>query len=447
MRKIILIVSMFLLVGVSIKVNGQEQLNIDSNFTVLNNRVTQAENDLIFWKRLKINGWIQAQYQHTDSIGAATVAGGNFPAYSDNRFILRRGRIKFTYEQGFAQYVLQIDVIDPTLTAPLNAATPNATGSIPFAVNVRDFYVKINAPFWKPLSLTVGMQNRPFGFEIAQSSQYRETPERSRFTQILFPNERDLGAMVTLQAPKSSPFHIIKLNAGVFNGAGIAREFDSRKDFIGQIMLNNSTKNEKIQYGIGFSYYKGGVLQTDSTVYRDISFIQGSSPVYLADKSVNNIGAYGKREYFGVDAQVSIDNILGITTLRGEYIQGMQPGVSGSTRSPEIAPVGAAYIRPFNACYFYFVHKIIKLPVQLVYKYDFYDPNTKVEGSQINSTGKFGTGDIKYTTQGFGLNYLVTSNLKFMFYYDLIKNEEVAINLFGYNKKDNLFTARVQYRF
>lgn len=438
----------------SIGVYAQEVSFSDSSFKDLSSRVNKAENDLSFLKKLKINGWIQVQYQHADSLGAVNVAGGNFQPYSDNRIILRRGRIKFTYEQSYAMYVLQFDVVDPTLTAPLSITqnptgtiTSSNTSTIPFAVNVRDFYVKLNAPFWKPLTLTVGMQNKPFGFEVSQSSQYRETPERSRFTQSTNPNERDLGAMITLQAPKTSLLHIVKINAGLFNGAGIAREFDSKKDFIGQIILNHSTKNERIQYGVGASYYNGSVLQTDSNVYSSISTVTAGSPLYVSSKTASNIGSYAKREYIGIDAQISIDNPMGISTLRGEYVQGSQPGIASSSRSPETSPVGATYIRNFNAGYFYFVHKIARLPFQLVFKYDFYDPNTKVSGYEINSANKFGIGDIKYSTLGYGINYLVSGNLKFMFYYDVIKNESVAINLYGYDKKDNIFTARVQYRF
>lgn len=381
------------------------------------------------------------------------MAGGNFQPYSNNRLILRRGRIKFTYEQSFAQYVLQFDVIDPTLTAPVNitqnssgTVTSSSTATIPFAVNVRDFYVKINAPFFKSLWFTAGMQNRPFGFEVGQSSQYRETPERSRFTQNLFPNERDLGGMITLQAPNSSPLHAFKINAGMFNGSGIAREFDSKKDFIGQLMYNKSSKDERISFGIGVSYYRGATVQTDSTVYASVN-ATGSTANEVANKNVSNIGSYAKREYMGIDAQVSIDNPLGITTLRGEYVYGTQPGTAASSRSFEILPSGAMYVRQFNAAYFYLVHKIAKLPFQLVYKYDFFDPNSKVSGMQISSGGKFGTGDIKYTTNAVGINYLVNNNLKFMFYYDMIVNESVAINGWGYDKKDNIFTARVQYRF
>ncbi len=105
----------------------------------------------------------------------------------------------------------------------------------------------MNDPFFTPLTLTVGMQNRPFGYEVAYSSQYRETPERSRFVQTLFTNERDLGAMITLQPNKTSAWHIFKMNAGIFNGIAIARKYDSKRDFIGQIMtLYNILLNDKI---------------------------------------------------------------------------------------------------------------------------------------------------------------------------------------------------------
>lgn len=67
-----------------------------------------------------------------------------------------------------------------------------------------------------------------------------------------------------------------------------------------------------------------------------------------------------------------------------------------------------------------------------------------MEGLQISKANNFGTGDIKYTTQGIGVNYLASTNVKFMFYYDMIQNETTAYLV---DRKDNLFTARVQYRF
>ena len=45
--------------------------------------------------RLKISGWVQFQYQYTDTAGAKNFDGGDFPTNSNNRFMIRRGRIKF----------------------------------------------------------------------------------------------------------------------------------------------------------------------------------------------------------------------------------------------------------------------------------------------------------------------------------------------------------------
>src|SRR5882672_6528745 len=100
MKKITLIIT-----GITAFLMGNKALaqTADTMFQHLETRLTKAESDLSFWKKLKINGWVQAQYQVADTVGAASVAGGNFPANSNNRFILRRGRIKFTYEHSFAQ--------------------------------------------------------------------------------------------------------------------------------------------------------------------------------------------------------------------------------------------------------------------------------------------------------------------------------------------------------
>ncbi|MBI3235339.1 MAG: hypothetical protein HYZ42_15105 [Bacteroidetes bacterium] len=222
--------------------------------------LSRVSDELAVLKRLKVTGWIQSQYQHADAFNVFQVAGGNpssinangssTSANTNDRFFIRRGRVKFTYENEFSTYVLQID------------ATERAVG-------LRDIYVKFTDPWLETFSLTTGMQNRPFGYEIQQSSQVRETPERSRFTQILLPNERDIGAMLTIQLPKSSPLHFLKLDAGMFNGTGIFYEYDKKKDFIGRLSGNNSSKNESFSVGYGVSYYNGWARQATRNIYKN----------------------------------------------------------------------------------------------------------------------------------------------------------------------------------
>ncbi|HNQ00174.1 MAG TPA: hypothetical protein PKK99_14030, partial [Bacteroidia bacterium] len=176
-------------------------------------------------------------------------------------------------------------------------------------------------------------------------------------------------------------------------------------------------------------------------------------------KKVNiNTRDYTERNYIGADAQLSIDWNAGITTLRAEYIQGDQPSGSGNTGSTKSInsnlPVTTdIYKRKFNGAYFYFLQNIARSPFQVIVKYDWYDPNTEIEGDEIgksvsSTTVKTNATDIKYTTLGLGLAYRWDANVKLTAYYDSVTNE-TSQNLSGYTKdlKDNVFTLRMQVKF
>ena len=64
--------------------------------------------------------------------------------------------------------------------------------------------------------------------------------------------------MLHLQAGKNSPWHFLKLEAGLFAGNGIKEETDSRKDFIGHLSANKDISSD-LAIGAGFSYFHGMV--------------------------------------------------------------------------------------------------------------------------------------------------------------------------------------------
>jgi hypothetical protein len=405
-------------------------------------------------KRLKLSGYIQVQYQIADSAGQQSYNGGNFPSGTDKRFAIRRGRIKFQYdsqpcEKGWStsQYVLQFDVTEKGLA-------------------IKDAYLKLTDPYIGWLSLTAGMQNRPFGYEIGLSSSMRETPERGRMSQILFPGERDLGFMLTIQGPKISRWNWLKLEAGVFNGTGArgpgldASDFDKFKDYMGRIGFSKSTIDERIKYGAGFSAYYGGFRIDSVNVWQNGADSNGVASFTKLSKAIDNynggrIGSrnMAKRNYLGVDAQFSIDWMPGITTLRGEYIWGEQPGFSSTTASPANTNSSDIYIRKFNGAYFYFLQNILQSPFQVIVKYDWYDPNTDVKGDDIgkkvtSESKALNSTDIRYDTWGFGLAYRWDANVKITAYYDVVKNETTKnISAYQSDLKDNLFTLRLQVKF
>lgn len=409
----------------------------------LNAKIENVKSDLDQLKKLKISGYIQAQWQLADSAGQLSpFSAGNFPKNSDNRFMIRRGRVKFAYEGKLTQFVLQIDATEK-------------------GVSLKDAYVNFKDPWMQMFTVQAGVFNRPFGYEIAYSSSLRESPERSRVMQTLFPGERDLGAMLTIQPRKDSRLNFIRLNAAIIAGNGIAPETDSRKDFIGQLGITKTTRNEKLRYGVGVSYYNGGYFQETKKVYTMNTLADGMTDGFTVDSTETNRGEYAKREYFGADAQLSYDWFLGMTTLRSEYIFGTQPGTSKLNISPanRIIPdlgINDTYVRTFNGGYVYFIQNILHSRHEVVVKYDFLDPNTDVKGTDAKtsvtyneSTIKTGLGgaDVAYATWGFGYNVRIAANVKLMAYYEFVKNESTAITGYSNDLKDNVFTLRAQFKF
>lgn len=403
----------------------------------------KLQSNVSLLNRLKISGYIQSQFQTADTAGIESFAGGNFPAGINNRFAVRRGRVKFTYDYAFSQYVLQMDITEK-------------------GVAIKDAYVSFTDPWLNCFAVTTGVFDRPFGYEISYSSSSRESPERTRMYQTLFPGERDLGAKFTFQPPKTSRFNFLKLDAGLFNGIGPnAVDFDGYKDFIGHLMINKASKNEKIKVGLGVSYYNGGWRQGTKYVYNmnEVALSAGGNVMAFAvDSTGSKVGSELRREYYGVDAQVSFDFPFGLTQLRGEYIMGTQPGTSTSTSSPTTQP-GDAYLRNFNGAYFYWVQNIMQSKFQTVVKYDWYDPNTDVAGNDIGVkvAGKSkatSATDVKYSTLGLGLVYKWNSQVKITAYYDYVMNETTTaiknastLKDLSTDRHDNVFTLRVQYKF
>ena len=242
----------------------------------------------------------------------------------------------------------------------------------------------------------------------------------------------------------------MKIEGGLFNGTGgTASDFDYKKDFIGNIGINKTTKNEKINYAVRASYYNGGYRQPTKYIYNGFETLTNGNLGYSVDSTSTNKGKIAKREYMGADAQINIDFPFGLTSLRGEFIQGTQSGTSATSTSPSATPTTDTYIRKFNGAYFYFLQNIMQTKHQLVLKYDWYDPNTNVSGDEIGKSGsKLNNNDLKYTTIGIGWVYRWDTNVKITAYYDFVKNE-TSKNLAGYTKdlKDNVFTLRIQYKF
>ena len=384
-------------------------------------------------KKIKVSGYMQAQLRYLpDTTGlvdsslknlypAGEFQGGKFPNASKTAFHLRRARLKVTYESSLSGMVLQLD-------------------ALPDKISLKDAYLWFTEPWLKSISFKAGVFDRPFGYEISYSSSSRESPERSRVFQTLFPGERDLGfSLQYIPSDNVPPFAgLFNLKGGIFAGNGINAEFDDLRDFIGRAGVVLPLTNVNLSVEGGVSGYIGAVRNRNDSLYelRNGSW-SGSDSYFL--KNIN-------RRYIGTDLQLFYGNIpyLGGVSLRGEIISGEQPGTKSSNVSPKSADPSTqpVYLRNFIGYYGMLVLNIDPLRSQLVGKYDVLDPNTELEGKEITNTA-----DIRYTTIGTGLVFHLNSNVYFMAYYDRIQNELVSVRPFTKDVNDNVFTFRIQYKF
>lgn len=373
---------------------------------------TKIEDDL------KITGYIQTQFQVGQKDAQLKVGEENTNKNkSFNRLGIRRGRIKLTYKKDIATAVFQVDITEKD-------------------VDIKDAYLILTEPWLQSNSLKIGAFKRPFGNEIGLSSSSREIPEVSNIYQKIFSDDRDLGAMITLQAPESSPLHILKLETGVFTGNGLNKDNDNKKDFSSHLsMLKEISKN--FELGLGISYFKGKVyLGTENKfVMKDGGFIL---------ETVKE-GSFTNREYYGFDGQFTFSSALGESRLNAEYIFGTQPGSKTSSKSfySSTLPDYDTYIRKFQGGYITFIQEFNYLPISVIFRYDWYDPNTRISKESIGNN-ETGIADISYNTFGFGILWEFLNSHRLSTYYEIVDSEEFP----GMQRlNENVFTLRYQFKF
>ena len=85
---------------------------------------------------------------------------------------------------------------------------------------------------------------------------------------------------------------------------------------------------------------------------------------------------------------------------------------------------------------------------QLVLKYDWYDPNSKVSGNEIGAPGSnLSVANIRYNTLGIGYVYYMTENVKLVVYYARVMNEHTRLAGYTSDVSDDVMTCRLQFRF
>jgi hypothetical protein len=402
---------------------------ISQKLDSLSKEVSLLKKQTSILSNLKVSGYVQAQYQKADTLGAQSFNGGNFGKTLDNRFAVRRARIKFAYDLGFGSATLQLDATEK-------------------GVGVKNAYITLVAPFDKALSLTGGIFDRPFGYAIEYSSSAMEVVERPIVYQMLFPGEQDLGAMLAYAPSSDSPLKGLVLKAGLFNGNGINTDVDKYKDLIAKISYSGFNLGKAVNLNVGASAYLGNVYNPTASFYEMVE----ESGVKGFKKETKEVGAKNTRRYLGFDAQLSVKTPIGKTQLVSEYLFGKQPGSAASSKSPDysVLPAADGYLREFSGFYATLIQQIYK--VSVFGRYEVYDPNTKIEGNQIGMSGsglkEANAADLKLHTTSLGSFYEPTRNIRITAQYDFNRAEKTDNGKFSVaGLSCNVFTLRLQYKF
>lgn len=370
----------------------------------------------------KISGYIQAQAELVgkdgkSKTGANTAYGEAYDGDKDNflRYGLRRSRIKLQYTKGIAKGVFEMDLSEG-------------------GIKPRNAFVQIDPLNW--LSLQAGLVTLWYGHEVGYSSSDLEVLERSKFIQDLFPDEKDLALRLTLKSPKGSQFEGLKLDLGLVSGQAINKTLDGRVNFLGR--LGYSHASSTLEYGFGLSYYHG-TTNNSSTEWYEVN--NNAWEVKSVEANSKN-----KRQYLGVDAQLSFESAMGLTNIRGEFSFGTQPSQSGSLKSPNgntYSSDAFNYNRKFIGSYLYLIQDIYMTPLTALLKWAYVDNNSELSGDDITNKA-----DLAYNDFGLGLMYRITPALRLTLMYDINVNEKTnQISKYSEDVSDNIMTLRLQYKF
>jgi hypothetical protein len=371
----------------------------------LDERVLVNEADLSKLNKIKVSGYVQAQWE---SYGKDLVKT-NDPT---NTFYIRRARLKFTYEAlDGVKFVIQPDF---------------STGNL----SLKDAYAVVNIPKLKDFTLWAGQFNRP-DYEIEYSSGQREVLERSRFIRAIYPGEREIG--VKLEYIGSSvplKFQLMAMN-GNFTGTQ-AKDYDSGKDLMARLVYSIKLPDAGLGIDLGANgYYGGNRIKYDTFV----SGLYGN-----LDSTSYKPGDYLDKNWIGGEIQVFAD-ILGGLAIKGEYVAGVNSASSATNQDPKAKlsdmRKDPTRLRDFAGYYVYLI-KNIGSKNQFVAKYDYYDPNTKLSGDAAKN-------ELSYKTLTLAWQYYLNDNIRLSLNYEMPKNETNTTN--PSNLKDNTLGVRIQAKF
>jgi len=324
-------------------------------------------------KGLKIGGYIQAQYQ-TSGLSEDQIQQGGAPINQD-RFLVRRGRIRFDHGWDWASASLELDA---NTVRGVNVGIRRAEGALLYRGSDDD-----QAP---PLvALSIGVMDIPFGHELAESARSRHFMERSLGSLALFPTEPDVGAKVA-GAVSFLRYGVAVMNGEPLDDSGFPRDPNKAKDIIGRVGVEVPATGALTVFGgssfaKGTGFHPGQEARKDTLVWRDLDengTVSGLSEISSIPGAAASPSENYQRWALGLDVGASLQTSLGVSKLYAEgflasnYDRGFAPA------DPVVTGIDVRHTGGYVAA----LQDITKYGL-VGFRAGFYDPNADV----LESTG------------------------------------------------------------
>jgi hypothetical protein len=262
-----------------------------------------------------LTGFLQADWgvwrqASEDQVNPSTLAPLN-----EERFVIRRARLRTTIEKEYAAGALEFD------GSTVNGSTARIVGA--------EASLKLPGEEGSPVPLllaSIGLFKIPFGFELLQSDRERLFLERSTAERALFPGEYDVGARL------QGGWRFVRYAIAVQNGNPLGerafpgRDPNSAKDVSGRLGVDTAiTDQVSVAAGVsglsGTGFHRGTPATKPTLQWSDRNengaFDTGelvTSPGLAATSSAN-FGHFG----FGADLRLNVTVPgIGTSTVYGE---------------------------------------------------------------------------------------------------------------------------------
>lgn len=375
--------------------------------------VTEDAPKLEAQQGLLVTGFLQGQYEHHQDSQDELRQGGQL--LNLDRFLLRRGRIKFEREYTWTSYILELD--GNTVNGPA-LGVQRAEASF----QIRGGNQGVTPPIFK---LTFGVFDTPFGYENTESSRFRWFAERSTAMRAFQPSEVDAGLRIT------GAIGWFRYAFAIVNGEPLGqsggfplRDPNAAKDYVLRLSgVGTPSKETQVDFGVsimnGKGFHRGADSSKPLTVWRDLNEngVVDAGEIQGLPSGAGEASESFERWMVGADLKIRFQTPIGVTQLWTEATI-----ASNMDRGLYVADRVALGIDARELGYYVGIQQEVPLAggtLVLAFRTDYYNPNADVFDRQ---GGKLLPNDITVRTFSPLVGYAFPGKGRVVLQYDKIRD-------------------------